>query len=72
MILIIPMIVLHILLYEYENWAVTKGQGICIQHTEMRFLRQVTGRKILDHRRNIDVQHKLHIMGMQEGLPNIS
>ena len=55
---------LSTLLYDSENWTLTKGQASRIEAAEMRFLMHVAGYTLHDHRRNTDIRQELNIMSI--------
>ena len=51
-------------LYVSENWTSTKSQSSCVQAAEMRFLWDVPGYILQDHKRSIDILQELNIMSI--------
>ena len=52
------------LLYGSENWTLTKGHASRMQAAEMRFLRDVAGYTLHDHRRNTDIRQDMNIISI--------
>jgi hypothetical protein len=45
--------------YGYECWTLTERQDIRLEAAEMSFLRAVSGYRLIEHRRNIDIPEEL-------------